>query len=172
VTIADRTWDDLPAEIHARVMAATAHAQTRRIERSDSSHPELRQGIWTVDALAGDRFVHQVLGLRDNRSVFEETRTFLADEIVEVSFDRGGATVVVPGPSGPESIRVPDSIGRAVNRRKEDGLERAVKGIGQGIAGRLKEFAGEFLDDADLEQAGIVQQLEGRIRRAEGDDQT
>jgi uncharacterized protein YjbJ (UPF0337 family) len=109
--------------------------------------------------------------VREDGSVFEETRTFLTDEIAEVSFDSDGATVVVPGPSGAESIRVPDSIGRAVNRRNEGGLERAAKGIGQGIAGRLKEVAGEFLDDPDLEEAGIVQQLEGRIRRAEGDDQ-
>ncbi|MDQ1491688.1 MAG: hypothetical protein QOJ23_4202 [Actinomycetota bacterium] len=172
MTIADRTWDDLPAEIHARVMAATGQAQTRRIEHSDASDADLPQGIWTVDAVAGDRFVHQILGLRGDGSVFEETRTFLTDEIAEVSFDSDGATVVVPGPSGAESIRVPDSIGRAVNRRNEAGLERAAKGIGQGIAGRLKEVAGEFLDDPDLEEAGIVQQLEGRIRRAEGDDQT
>src|SRR5207302_3739880 len=104
-------------------MAATSHAQIRRIEHSDPSDPELPQGIWTVDAVAGDRFVHQVLGLRDDGSVFEETRTVLASDIVEVAFDPDGATVVAPGPSGPEPIRVPDPIGRALDRRDEDGLE-------------------------------------------------
>jgi uncharacterized protein YjbJ (UPF0337 family) len=172
VTIADRTGDDLPAEIHARVMAATAQAQIRRIEHSDAPDAELPRGVWTVDAVTGDRLVHQVLGLRGDGSVFEETRAVLINEIVEVSFDDDGASVTVPGLSGPEAFRVPESIGQAVNRRNEEGLERAVKGIGQGIAGRLKEFAGEFLDDPDLEQAGIVQQLEGRIRRAEGEDPT
>jgi hypothetical protein len=37
---------------------------------------------------------------------------------------------------------------------------------------RRRRFLPEFLDDPDLEEAGIVQQLEGRVRRAEGDDQT
>jgi hypothetical protein len=110
-------------------MAATAHAQIRRIEHSDASDADLPQGVWTVDALAGDRFVHQVLGLRADRSVFEETRTCLTTEILEVSFDPGGATVVVPGASGPEAMRVPDPIGRDLERRKE--------------------LAGELLDDPD-----------------------
>jgi hypothetical protein len=123
VTIADRTWDNLPAEIHARVMAATAHAQIRRIEHSEAPDADLPQGVWTVDALAGDRFVHQVLGLRADRSVFEETRTFLTTEILEVSFDPGGATVVVPGASGPEAMRVPDPIGRDLERRHDEAGE-------------------------------------------------
>src|SRR5437879_240392 len=106
-------------------MAATSQAQIRRIEHLHSSDPALPQGIWTVDAVAGDRFVHQVLGLRADGSVAEETCTFLTAEILEVSIDADGATLVVPGPSGPESIRVPESIGRALNRRNEDGLERA-----------------------------------------------
>jgi uncharacterized protein YjbJ (UPF0337 family) len=172
VTIADRTWDDLPADIHSRVMAATAHAAIRQVRHVDTADPALPDGRWVVDALAGDRFVHQTLGLRADGSVFEETATCLIGEILDVAFDADEATVAtvtVPGPSGPQSIRVPDSIGRAVDRRNEEGLERAVKGVGQGIAGRLKELAGDFLDDPDLEQAGIVQQLEGKIRRAEGD---
>jgi hypothetical protein len=116
MTIADRTWDHLPAEIHSRIMAATAHARIRRIEHRADSDPPMPQGLWTVDAVAGDRFVHQVLGLRDDGSVFEETRTFLLTDITDVSVDAGGATVTVPGPSGPESFAVSDSIGAALNR--------------------------------------------------------
>jgi len=52
----------------------------------------------------------------------------------------------------------------------ESGLEASVKGVGQGIAGKLKEMVGELIDDPDLEQEGIVQQLDGQIRRAEADD--
>jgi hypothetical protein len=115
--MADRTWDDLPAEIHARVMAATAHATVRRIQHLDRSDADLPQGIWTVDAISGDRFVHQVLALRADGSVCEETRTFLTAEILEVSFDAGGATLVVEGPSDRESIRVPESIGRTINQK-------------------------------------------------------
>jgi uncharacterized protein YjbJ (UPF0337 family) len=172
VTIADRTWDNLPAEIHSRVMAATAQASTRQIEHFDSADPAMPQGIWTVDAVTGDRFVHQVLGIRQDGSVFEETRTFLTADIREISLDDEGATLAVEGPSGPEELRIPEGIGRALNRHNEDDFERAVKGIGQGIAGRFKEMAGELLDDPDLEQAGIAQQLEGKIRRAAGADPT
>ena len=151
-------------------MAATAHATTRRIEHFDSSDPGLPRGIWTVDAVTGDRFVHQVLGLRQDGSVFEETRTFLTADILEITLDDEGATLAVEGPSGDERIRIPESIGRVLDRHNEGDFERAVKGVGQGIAGRFKEMAGDFIDDPDLEQAGIAQQLEGKIRRAEGDE--
>ena len=117
MSIADRTWDHLPAEIHSRIMAATAHAQIRRIEHRDSSDLAMPQGIWTVDAVAGDRFVHQVLALRENGSVFEATRTCLLADVIDVSVDGAEATVTVPGPSGLESIAVSDSIGAALNRR-------------------------------------------------------
>jgi uncharacterized protein YjbJ (UPF0337 family) len=53
----------------------------------------------------------------------------------------------------------------------ESGLEASVKGIGQGIAGKFKEMLGEFIDDPNLEQEGIVQQLDGRIRRAESESE-
>lgn len=165
MTIADRTWDNLPPEIHSRIMAATAHADERLIRRSDGS-PGTPERVWEVDALAGDRFVHMVLGLRADGSVFEETRTFLIAEILEISFDDDGSTVEVMGRSGPESTRIPEPIGRVLSRRLEGGLEGSVKGIGQGIAGRCKELAGEFLDLAGLEEEGIAQQLEGNARRA------
>lgn len=49
----------------------------------------------------------------------------------------------------------------------EAGFEDAVKGIGAGIVGRFKEMAGEILEDPDLEEEGIVQQLDGKLRRAD-----
>lgn len=121
MTIADRTWDHLPPEIHARVMASTAHAQIRRIQHGVSSDPSLPRGVWTVDALTGDRYVHQILGLRADDSVFEETRTFVTDDILDLSFTADGAALTVAGPEGPQSIVVPDPIGQALGRRKEPG---------------------------------------------------
>jgi uncharacterized protein YjbJ (UPF0337 family) len=48
-------------------------------------------------------------------------------------------------------------------------LEDSVKGIGKGIAGKLKEMAGELIDDPNLEEEGIAQQIDGKLRRAEGE---
>lgn len=48
----------------------------------------------------------------------------------------------------------------------EPGFEDAVKGVAKGIAGRMKEMAGELLDDERLEEDGIVQQLDGKLQRA------
>jgi hypothetical protein len=98
-------------------MAATSHAQVRQIERHDDA--TLPEGLWTVDAVAGDRFVHQVLALRSDGSVAEETRTFLTTEVLKVSFDAEGAAVSVSGPSGPDTIRVPDVVGRALDHGDE-----------------------------------------------------
>jgi hypothetical protein len=114
MSIADRTWDHLPAEIHARIMAATAHARVRRIEHSDSTDLPIPEGVWTVNAVAGDRFVHQVLGLREDGSVFEETRTCLLTDVTDVFVDGDDTVVTVPGPSGPEAIAVSDSIAAAL----------------------------------------------------------
>lgn len=113
MTIADRTWDDLPSDVHARIMAATAHARIRVIEKRAGSDPACPQGVWDVDAVCGDRFVHMTLGVRDDGSVAEETRTFLTSEILEVSFTGEGAALTVQGPTGPDTISIPASIGRA-----------------------------------------------------------
>jgi hypothetical protein len=117
VTIADRTWDNLPPEIHSRIMAATAHADVRLIRPSDPSAPAAQADSWIVDSLAGDRFVHMDLGLRADGSVSEATRTFLITEIVDVSFDADGSTLDVTGPSGPESIRIAEPVGRKVSEQ-------------------------------------------------------
>src|SRR4051794_21345480 len=116
MTIADRTWDHLPSAIHSRIMAATANARVRRIEHRPETDPPMPKGLWTVDAVAGDRFVHQVLGLREDGSVFEETRTCLLRDVPDVSVADGGAVVRVRGPSGPESIAVSDPIAAPLNR--------------------------------------------------------
>jgi hypothetical protein len=115
MTIADRTWDRLPAEIHSRIMAATAHARIRRIEHHTDADPALPHGLWTVDAVAGDRFVHLLLGLREDGSVFEETLTCLVAEIADVTVEGSDATVSIPGPTGLESIHVPGLIGEALD---------------------------------------------------------
>jgi uncharacterized protein YjbJ (UPF0337 family) len=47
-----------------------------------------------------------------------------------------------------------------------ESLEAAVKGIAQGLTGKLKEAAGEMLEDESLEQEGIEQQHEAELRRA------
>lgn len=169
MTIADRTYDDLPPDIHARIMAATAHATVRVIQKRPGSDPQCPHGLWDVDALSGDRFVHMTLGVREDGSVFEETRTFLTSEILDVSFaaDGAAAAVAVQGPAGRETLSVPVSIGRALNRPQEAGLERSVKDVGRGLAGRIKQVAGELLEDPALEQEGKVQQREAEARRAE-----
>ena len=45
-------------------------------------------------------------------------------------------------------------------------LEAAVKGIAMGLAGKLKEAAGELLEDEKLEQEGIEQQRKAELRRS------
>ena len=93
--------DNLPPEISSRVRAATAHASVRSVTHDDAPDPELPHGRWNVVALAGDRLVEMVLALRADGSVFEETRTFLVDQIVNVSQDADGVTIELRGPSGP-----------------------------------------------------------------------
>ena len=89
-------------------MAATAHADDRLIRCSAGSGSGLSEPVWEVDALANDRFVHMVLGLRADGSVSEATRTFLMSEILEISFDGDGSTVEVMGGSGLSRCGSPD----------------------------------------------------------------
>ena len=49
-----------------------------------------------------------------------------------------------------------------------ESLEAAVKGIALGLTGKLKEAAGELLEDDRLEQEGVEQQREAEIRRNGG----
>ena len=83
---------------------ARQHPPDRARRHCGSGHA---RGIWTVDALTGDRFVHQVLGLRQDGSVFEETRTFLTADIREISLDADGATLAVDGPFRPRGVPHP-----------------------------------------------------------------
>jgi len=171
MTMADPTSDDPPPEIRSRIMAATAHASVRTIDHCAEA-PGLPRGTWEVHALAGDRIVQMVLGLRDDGSVAEETRTFLTADVLGVSFEPDGATLSVRGPSGAETVPVPDAVARALPPPAAEGFESAVKGVGQSIAGRLKEMAGQFLDDPDLEAAGTTQRIEGEQRRAQNEAPT
>jgi hypothetical protein len=125
MTIADRTWDNLPSDIHARIMAATAHAVVRSIQKQADPDPQCPNGRWYVDALSGDRLVHMTLGVREDGSVFEETSTFLTSEILDVAFTGdGSATVALRGPAGRQSMSIPASIGRALDRPSEVGGRR------------------------------------------------
>jgi hypothetical protein len=118
MTIADRTWDTLPPEIHSRIMAATAHASERVIRRCDPPESDPLEGCWEVSALAGDRFVHMFLGLRGDGSVSEATATFLVTDLLDISFDADGALIEVPGRPETISIRVSDAVGRALERHR------------------------------------------------------
>ena len=48
----------------------------------------------------------------------------------------------------------------------EEPLEASVKGIAQGVVGRLKEVAGELLEDEQLEREGLVEQRKSETRRS------
>ncbi|HEV3364768.1 MAG TPA: ATP-binding protein [Acidimicrobiia bacterium] len=88
------TVDDLPGELRARVLAATAHARHRRISR----RPLLAvPDEYEVHALAGDRLVHMVLSLRADGSVAEGTETFLSPQILEVATLPTGRVAVEVG---------------------------------------------------------------------------
>ncbi|HYH52029.1 MAG TPA: hypothetical protein VEG38_20985 [Acidimicrobiia bacterium] len=47
-----------------------------------------------------------------------------------------------------------------------ESLEAAVKGIAMGLTGKLKEAAGELLEDEQLERDGAEQQREADSRRS------
>ena len=48
----------------------------------------------------------------------------------------------------------------------EEPLEASVKGIAQGVVGKMKQVAGELLEDEQLERDGLAEQRESEIRRA------
>lgn len=50
----------------------------------------------------------------------------------------------------------------------EEPLEAAVKGIAATVAGKVKQVAGELLEDEELERAGKAQQDEAAVRRSGG----
>jgi uncharacterized protein YjbJ (UPF0337 family) len=48
----------------------------------------------------------------------------------------------------------------------DESLEDAVKGIASGIAGKMKEVAGELMEDPELEEEGIAQQEQAEELRS------
>jgi HAD superfamily hydrolase (TIGR01509 family) len=98
--------EQLPAELRARVEAATAHAACRVIHRRGSERFE-------VHALAGDRFVHMELALRPSGSVDESTETYLKDQIV-VADDGPPATIEVHDAGGRRILSVPLEVQAAI----------------------------------------------------------
>jgi hypothetical protein len=71
---------ELPDELRSRVLAATAHAEHRRVEFV----PEGELPVWVVEAVSGDRLVLMRLALRADGSVDESTQTVTADQVVEL----------------------------------------------------------------------------------------
>jgi hypothetical protein len=106
--------EDLPEELRARVMAATAHAQHRSIAVRDPGGDSGAQEEYEVHALDGDRFVHMVLALRPDGSVEEATETLLRDQILRVGIEGDRATIEVDDATGRRSIAVPVAIATAV----------------------------------------------------------
>jgi uncharacterized protein YjbJ (UPF0337 family) len=52
----------------------------------------------------------------------------------------------------------------------DETLEEAVKGIATGFVGKLKEVAGELLEDEDLERRGMEQQQDAEALRSGGEN--
>lgn len=97
--------EDLPAEVASRVRAATAHARYRRIVRRRPGRGGSLE--YRVDALAGDRGVHMVVGLRDDGSVAETTETFLRGKVLRSSSATTGPPSrwpVTPSPTAGSSF--------------------------------------------------------------------
>lgn len=98
--------DELPVELRSRVMAATAHARYRHLERrvGGAGHE------FVVYAVAGDRVVHMELSQRADGSVAEATETFLRDQILTIDIDGEHASVEVDDPTGRRSIPIPPGL--------------------------------------------------------------
>lgn len=105
---------DLPEELRARVLAATAHASRRSIRQE--------QDRYEVQALCGDRIVEMTLALRADGSVDEHTETFLAGEVEERS-ERADPVVLVSN-RGPLQYGLEG--GRRVAERGAGGLVTAL----------------------------------------------
>ncbi|MGH2688538.1 MAG: HAD family hydrolase [Actinomycetota bacterium] len=101
------TLDELPGELRSRVQAATAHADRRTIRRRGDD-------AFEVHALAGDRVVHMLLGLRAGGSVDETTETFVRSQILDVVLSHDQATVELDDGGGRRSLTVPLELGEAL----------------------------------------------------------
>lgn len=99
--------DQLPAELRSRVEAATAHASYRMIRQTDTQ-------AFEVYALAGDRVVHMVLGLRPSGSVDEMTETFVRHQVLGVVLSGDQATVHMRDEAGQRSVTVPLALGEVL----------------------------------------------------------
>jgi HAD superfamily hydrolase (TIGR01509 family) len=99
--------DVLPGELRSRVQAATAHATRRTIHRRGDD-------AFEVHALAGDRVVHMLLGVRSGGSVHETTETFVRSQILGVVLSGDRATVEFDDGTGLRSVTVPLELGEAL----------------------------------------------------------
>lgn len=104
----DKDPGGIPDELRSRIDAATAHARVRTIRRRGPQ-------AFEVHALAGDRIVHMLLGLRPTGSVEETTETFLQDQVVGVHVSEDGQTIVdVRTEAGQRSLTVPTEVAEAL----------------------------------------------------------
>lgn len=103
--------DELPGELASRVMAATAHAADRQIERRTPAHGDDQ---FEVSAVAGDRVIHMVLSLRPDGSVAEATETFLRQDILRVAIASDHVSVEVDDTAGRRTIPLPMGLATAL----------------------------------------------------------
>ena len=109
-------------ELRARVLAATAHADYRRIGcRPTADAPD----EYEVHALAGDRLIHMVLSLRHDGSVAEHTETFLPDQVFEVTtLPTGRLAVEVSSGTGRRWLSIPDDLADRLRPRSAGATRR------------------------------------------------
>ena len=117
-SVPETSIGDLPDELRARVLAATAHASRRSIQKA-ADHYEVR-------ALCGDRIVEMTLALRSDGSVAEHTETFLAAEVEERMSEPASRAepVLLVSNRGPLQYRLHE--GRRVAERGAGGLVTAL----------------------------------------------
>jgi|SRR5581483_7481404 len=102
--------DALHPALHSRVMAATAHAPIRIVERRRGDTGE----EYEVFAVADDQFVHMSLALHPDGSVAETTHTALRAQMEVVAAGADHATIRIPD----DVIAVPLEIASAIRERE------------------------------------------------------
>lgn len=93
---------ELPEQLRSRVLAATAHAEHRRIQRI----PEGEGPAYAVEAVSGDRLTLMHLALRTDGSVAESTQSVTAEEVVELHHGRDHVELLVGEPGSTRRLLV------------------------------------------------------------------
>lgn len=104
---------DLPLELRARVLAATAGTRLRSVrerEPTESGAPV----EYDVDAVCGDRLVHMRLWMRPDGSVGEETETCLTADVSHITYEGDHAIVSALMGGEPRHLVVGLAVARAL----------------------------------------------------------